>query len=266
MLVAQIAEVTESLITESLVTDPLTSASLTEFPMSIACRDLAASHSLRVSLKRGLARQALDHAERSQASLPDLFRIAADLRPNRKALERMAQRMKTTRGVVRASVLVNGAGVVIVVRNVREVVTRSDATDIFTERAILYSRIAMHCGRDAVHFGISRASFCQHALERLVERSCIGLEAPLLAQIDAEAAAVLLAVMHGTLIEDEGDDFARALRPGLWAGAVDFSGAEADWGVGFARDTDRVPVFSARTFLGPAAMRPRLWQKWQALG
>lgn len=233
--------------------------------MSIACRDLVASQSLRVSLKRGLARQVLDHAERSQASLPDLFRIAADLRPNRKALDRMALRLKSMRGVVRASVLVNGAGVVVVARNVREVVTRSDATDIFTERAILYSRIAMHCGRDAVHFGISRASFCQHALERLVERSPIGLEAPLLPQIDAEAAGVLVAVMHGALIEDEGDDFARALLPGLWAGAVDFSGAEADWGLGFAKDTDRVPVFSARTFLGPGEMRQGLWQKWQAL-
>lgn len=54
--------------------------------------DFDRSTVLRISLKRGLARQALSEAERESSDFPALFALAAGLRPNPKGLDRMAAR------------------------------------------------------------------------------------------------------------------------------------------------------------------------------
>lgn len=219
------------------------------------------SHMLRSSLKRGLARQALGHAAHSQANLPALIALARDIRPNLKSQDRLAQRLGRAAGVVLARPC--SGGIVLVARNLREAVTRAGTEDIFSEQAVFYTRILARWGRLGAGFEIWRASFSCHALERFVERGGIDLDRPLIPALDAEGARVLRGVARGALILDDGDCCAPAVAPGLWAGSLDRTELEPDWGLAFDDAATRVPVFSVRTFLGPAEMRPTLWLKWR---
>lgn len=111
-------------------------------------------------------------------------------------------------------------------------------------------------------YRISAVSFCGHALERLVERSEVRLDAPLLHVIDAEAQAVFRGWDGGARIVEGDDEFYSASTPGIWAGGHDGMRLEPDWGL----STDvvpAIPIFSARTFLSPTEMRPTVYLRWK---
>ena len=217
------------------------------------------SIALRRSLKRGLARQA--YAQAQEGDLARVVHMTRDLAPNAKSRDRMAVRLQALCGVVRVGLA--GDAVVAVLRHRRRVTLRAEGTDVFTEDALFYTRLAIHAGRGNTAYRLTRASFCLHALERLVERSPVALDRPLLAAMDAEAVAVLRRCARADLIADGDDHFARATGQGLWAGSLDRSEMEADWDLGYANPEAQVPVFSARTYLSPDEMRPTLWARWQ---
>lgn len=220
--------------------------------------EFTSSQALRQSLKRGLARQALADAAAADADLPGVFRLAATIGPNRKALERGAARLQVMRGVV--AVALAAEGLVVTVRSLREVITRAGATDLFAEKSVLYTRIAVLGGLRNAGFQIQRASLSAHALERMVERSAVALDRRLLAGVDAEARVLMRRMAAGGLVEDGGDIYAATSLPGAWAGSLDLSGLEADWGLAYPSQTAKIPVYSVRTFLGVAEMRPGLRQ------
>lgn len=218
------------------------------------------SPDLRRALKRGLARQAITQATPCSADLPALLRTAAALRPNRKGLERLVLRLRQEPGVVRAALMASDRGVSMILRLVRNVVARVEGTEVFHETGLIYlrARIAVEGGRVAVR--LSAISFCQHALERLVERSQRPLDQPLLPAIDAEVLVLLRDWDKDMLIEDSGDQYYRAAAGGVWAGSHDQMALETDWGLTAAEPT--LPIFSVRTFLSEAEMRPTLWLRW----
>ena len=117
-------------------------------------------------------------------------------------------------------------------------------------------------GRHGPAFYLNRASFCCHALERLVERSQVALNLPLLETVDAEAVRLLRNQALGRMINDAEDSLIRAVAKGVWAGGVDQMSPEVDWGLTLCDGAARLPGFSVRTFLGPAQMRPTVWLKW----
>ncbi len=217
------------------------------------------SIALRRSLKRGLARQA--YAQAMEGDLARLAKMARDLAPNGKSRDRLAVRLQGLHGVVRVGLV--GDEVVAVLRHRRQVTMRVQGADVFQEDALLYTRVAMRARRGSTGFRLTRASFCLHALERLVERSSVALDRPLLASVDAEAVAVLRACVRAEVIADGDDHFLRATGQGLWAGGFDESELEPDWDLAYANSEARVPVFSARTYLSPDQMRPTLWARWQ---
>ena len=222
--------------------------------------DFVCGPAMRVSLKRGLARQAMIHAERCEADLPAIFALARELGPNGKAVDRMAGRMVKMAGVVQVS---RGTeGLVVVVRNIRHLVNMVDGANVFAETALLYTRIHIQPRRHGPAFYLNRASFCRHALERLVERSQAALNLPLLETVDAEAVRLLRNQALGRMINDAEDSLIRAVAQEAWAGGVDQMPPEDDWGLTLCDGATRLPVFSLRTFLGPAQMRPTVWLKW----
>jgi hypothetical protein len=229
------------------------------------------SHSLtdlRRALKRGRAREAFGHAATTDADMAAIVRLGAELRPNPRSLDRVAQRLARLPGVVRVSRGTDG-GLVVLARCTRQVVTRTEGVAVFTEEALLYTRVDIMFLCHSPHFGLLRASFCLHALERLVERSQVPLDCPLLPLMDAEAGRLLRRLRSGELIVDADDQFVpggseRNRDPaivGVWAGALDKTELESGWGL-IPTGTSEVSVFSVRTFLGPDQMRPALWLKW----
>ena len=230
--------------------------------MSIQFSHPTSSQSLRRSLKRGLARQAMQQARASDADSDKIFAALQQMKPNRLAMERLVHRLRRLPGVVRAGIGAEGRGVVIVLRNVCEAVTRTDATDLFAETALLYTRVGAVAQGGSVQFGINRATFCLHALERLVERSQCLFAPCLLSAVDVEAVALLRTGTTDTKIEHDGDSYMRAVTPGVWAGSFDATPAEAIWGKA-ATPSIGVPTFSARTFLSPDEMKPAVWLRWQ---
>lgn len=216
---------------------------------------------LRRALKRGRAREALNHAAAEDADLATLFRLGAELRPNPRSLTRVARRVARLRGVLRVAATADGR-LIAVARNLRRVVTRAAATEVFAEEALLYTRIGLVPGRRGTGFALLRAGFCLHALERLVERSTVPLDQHLLPELDAEADRLLRHLGTGEVIEDAGDQFLPARAEGVWAGSLDHSALEADWGL-VPTGTTPLPLFSVRTFLGPDQMRPTLWARWR---
>ena len=198
--------------------------------MSIQFPDPIGSQSLRRSLKRGLARQAMQRARAADADSDKIFAALREMKPNRLAMGRLVHRLRRLPGVVRAGVLVEGLGVVIVLRNVCETLTRTEAPDLFSEFALLFTRVCAVAQRDSVQFGINRATFCLHALERLVERSQSPLNPSFLAAVDAEAVALLRAGASSARIEHDGDSYIRAAATGVWAGSFDETPPEPEWG------------------------------------
>ncbi len=229
--------------------------------MRIAHADFEGSQSLRMSLKRGLARQAVLHGARAEADVAKITALCSDLRPNPKAIARHLDRLRRMPGVVRA---VPGRGeLTLVLRHVRDMVSRAEGEEMFSETTLFYTRLTARPGRNGVGFTLARTSFSLHAMERLVERSSVALDRPLLPALDTEAAAALAALARSEVMEEAGNHYLRARAAGLWAGSLDLSALEPDWGLSFGAPEGRIVVLSVRTFLGPDEMRPTLWCRWQ---
>jgi len=227
--------------------------------MGMADVDFSKS-SMRVAFKRGLARQTITQA--SDAEAANVFGQLADLGRNRKSQDRLADRLQRQAGVVRLAR--SETGMVITLRNQRRMITRVDDTDAFAEVTLFYTRIAVYMTRNTTSFHVSRASLTSHAIERLVERSAVSLDRPLLEAVDAEAVTILRLAAKARLIEDGDDHYATGLQSGVWAGRVDLSDPEPEWGLSPTVPEARLPVFSARTFLAPEQMRPTVWLRWRA--
>lgn len=221
----------------------------------------ARSPALRVSLKRGLARQAIAIADRDAADMPGLIRMAAGLRPNAKAVERLALRLKGRPGVVRVAMAPGGKALSFITRAVRAVEARVEGATVFHETGLIYLRARVGMMGPGLGFQLSAVSFCAHALERLVERSDIDLQTALLPQVDAEARAIFRGRDRAAGIEEAGDEYYPAETPGMWAGGHDEMALDPDWGL--SNGCGRLPVFSARTFLSEAEMRPTVWLRWK---
>lgn len=219
------------------------------------------SPAIRASLKRGWARQAITTAERIAPDLPGLIRIAADMRPNSKGVERLAKRLKGRPGVTRVSIDHDRMSLTFTTRVVRAVEIRADTETAFVETSLIYLRTKVGMADRRLCFGLSAVSFCQHALERLVERSNVTLGTGLLRQIDIEAHAIFKAWRRGARIVEAGDEYYPADTHGLWAGGHDEMAMEQDWNLSNA--CGRLPIFSARTFLSEAEMRPTVWLRWK---
>lgn len=219
------------------------------------------STSLRVSLKRGLARQAITTAARTAPDIAGLIRVAAELRPNAKAMERTAGRINGKPGVVRVAITKDRKGLTFITRAVREVEAQTEGETLFRETGLIYLRVRVGFTGAGVGFHLSAVSFCCHALERLVERSDIDLQSALLPRVDTEAQTIFRNWSRDALIEETGDEFYPAETPGLWAGGHDEMALDPDWSL--VSPCGRLSIFSVRTFLSSAEMRPTVWLRWK---
>jgi hypothetical protein len=220
------------------------------------------STAVRGSLKRGLARQTLATAERDSADLPALFAIASDLRPNPKGLQRLAARILAQPGVARVALTSCRKGLSFTARTVSEVEARVEGETAFCETGLIYLRARVDMAGWQIGFRISAVGFCRHALERLIERSDLPLDAPLLPAIDTEAQAVFRGRELGAPIVEDDDEFYSAATPGVWAGGHDWMNLDADWGLS-TQGARAIPIFSVRTFLSAAEMRPTVYLRWK---
>lgn len=228
--------------------------------MQMSHATFARSPALRVSLKRGLARQAIAMAERSAPNMPGLIRMAAGLHPNAKAVERLANRIQGRPGVARVARTRGGKGLTIVMRAVRAVEMRVEGDTAFRETGLIYLRARVGLTGPSLGIHLSAVSFCSHALERLVERSDLRLDTALLPQVDAEALAIFRGWDREALIADAGDEYYPANTLGVWAGGHDAMAVDPEWQLFNA--SGRLPIFSARTFLSSAEMRSTVWLRW----
>lgn len=127
----------------------------------------------------------------------------------------------------------------------------------FHETGLIYLRARVGLVGRGMGFHLSAVSFCRHALERLVERSTLALDAALLPQVDNEAQAIFRAWDRNALISEAGDEYYPAALPGVWAGGHDEMALDPDWNL--RNSCGMLPVFSARTFLSAEEMRPTVW-------
>lgn len=220
------------------------------------------SPALRLSLKRGYATQAITRAGQASADLSGLVRIAAGLRPNPKAVSRVAMRIKARPGVVQIAASADRKGLTFVARLTREIETRVTREPVFAETGLIYLRMRVTASSMSVGFNLSAISFCRHALERLVERADPDLGRGLLPVIDGEACTMFRAWENGRTFEEADDTFCPAVAAGVWAGGFDDLAMDPAWGL-VSTTTASVPIFSARTFLSEAEMRPTVWLRWK---
>lgn len=229
--------------------------------MQMSHSAFARSPALRASLKRGIARQAIASADRNAPDMPALFDMAAALRPNAKAVQRLALRMKGRPGVTRVALAQGGKALTFTFRAVRAVEARVEGETVFHETGLIYVRATVGRIGPEIACQLSAVSFCVHALERLVERSDLDLKAALLPQVDAEAQAIFRGWDRAARIQEDGDEYYPAKTPGVWAGGHDEMGLDPDWRL--VNASGRLPIFSARTFLSEAEMRPTVWLRWK---
>jgi len=221
--------------------------------------DLLASPSLRYRLARGHARAFVARA--ANADEEAVFEALRALPMGAKGAARALARLARRPGVVRVARAARGA--VVVTRRVCDVTVVHEGAAAFTERGLLYTRLAVRQTRGWVHTAAHRASFSAHALERLVQRSDTAPET-LAESADAEAATLLRAIARGAVIEARGDAYLAARARGVWAGSLDRSPGDGAWNDHAAEIA--VPTFSARTFLGEDEMSPFVWWQWRGAG
>ncbi|MBW0158411.1 hypothetical protein [Sedimentimonas flavescens] len=224
-------------------------------------KDTAVSASLRKALKRGLARQAMQCAEREQAEISEIISELRGRPLGEKARTRLARRLRNRAGVVRAAMTPDLKSIILVLRNVRNVLTRSDGVDLFSEPQLVYTRLVVTSGRTLIRFAIDRISFCAHALERLVERSSCGLSF-FLDVVDQEASRLLRWIASDRVLHESGDCYL-GCEHGVWAGSLDEAEPEPGWFLRVDPEARRMPIFSIRTYLGEAQMKPLVWLLWQ---
>lgn len=219
----------------------------------------------RKSLKRGYARRALTEALRAAPDHAAIFDLLSRGRRNPKAVQRVIARLRGRSGVALAGLA--GGEICVVLRDACNLCTRLEGQDVFTEDALRYTQVRVEAGRARVRFRLHQASFGRHALERMVERSACDLGPGFLGLVDREAFCILRQMAAGDLIAQADDEFARARHRGVWAGGVDLAQPDPDWALnpdGAPSCTEAcIPVFSARTFLGPDEMKPVVWLRWQ---
>ena len=230
--------------------------------MRLLPAEFASSRSVRCSLKRGLARRALDGALHDDANLPEVTGMMRASGRGNVALGRARRRILGQPGVLRTGLLPEGRGLSVTLRNWRQIVTRFNGEPVFSEPAIIYTLAVYEAGRTVSRLKLARASFSPHALERLVERTALSLDMPLLVAVDREASMVLAALLDKASIEDEGDFYISAFQPGVWARNLDQEEPEPDLAACLPGEAS-LPLFSVRTFLSPDEMRPTLWLRWR---
>ncbi|ADE85043.1 hypothetical protein [Rhodobacter capsulatus] len=222
----------------------------------------ARSPSLRVSLKRGLARQALSEAGAVPIDMARLIALASDFRPNRKALDRLGGRIGRLPGVVRVRLCPDPLRLVVVTRAPHGVVTCHAGVEQFREESLLYVRMEVGIEAGRVMFGFTALSYCLHAIERLVERTDLPLHQPLLPVLDAEACAGFADLMAGRELTEAEATFLPAQAEGVWVVSSDWMAFDTDWGL-TCLEPRGIPMHSIRTFLAPEQMRPTLWLRWR---
>ena len=218
--------------------------------------DPLASPALRHRLARGHARAVLARAESADEAA--VFEALRALPLGAKGAARALARLDRRPGVVQVARAARAA--VVVTRQVCDVTVVHEGEVAFTERGLIYTRLAVRQTRGWVHSTAHRASFSAHALERLVQRSDTATDR-LAEAIDGEAAALLRAFARGAVIAARGDAYLAARVPGVWAGSVDRTAGEPVWSGDGA--VGPVPTFSARTFLGEDEMPPHVWWHWR---
>lgn len=221
----------------------------------------AHSPALRKSMKRGLARHAITSAQQTPPDVIGLIRMAATFRPNEKSVDRLASRLQRRAGVIRVSKPPEGKALSIVLRAVRDIDAQVDGEKVFQETGLIYLRAKVRLTATGIAFNLSAVSFCCHALERLVERSKFSFNTSLLTQVDAEALTIFRAWDRAARIVDCQDEFYPSASYGVWAGGHDEMELDPDWQLVGCRG--KLPIFSARTFLSPAEMRPTLYLRWK---
>lgn len=214
---------------------------------------------LRLSLKRGLARQAMTRAAKAQADHEAIFTELRRMAPNRRGMERTVLRLRRAPGVLCAGIA--KGSVVVVLRDVCTMVTRTEGVEAFSEDAVIYTRVGALPEKGRMSFWINRVSFSLHALERFIERGKCELGAGVLDVVDAQAVSLLRRVVQGRAFAHEGDEYLSAGDAGVWAGSQDSTRPDPSWGI--VREEACIPTFSARTFLGPDQMKPCVWLQWQ---
>ena len=121
--------------------------------------DFGRSTVLRISLKRGLARQVLSDAERESGHFPALFALAAGLRPSPKGLDRMAARLRARRGVSRVAIAANRKSLSFTARAVRQIEAQVLGETAFHETGLIYVRARADMAGSRFGFRVSAISF-----------------------------------------------------------------------------------------------------------
>ena len=217
----------------------------------------------RRSLARGYARQAWREAEVSAADAAKIVQSLHDLAPNPRNRVRFAHRLSRHRGVVRA--VATAQGLTVVFRTTLEVTVRRDGSDCYTEPRIAWTKIRAAAGKGVISFVTWQVHASLHAIQRRMERSDCPLT-DFLADLDQQMCSALDWLDRATPIIDRDDEYLPG-GDGVWAGGLDSAAPDPSWGTAFQSSDNPLPVFSIRTYLGEAEMRPTVWLRWsEAVG
>ncbi|WP_428925416.1 hypothetical protein [Marinibacterium sp. SX1] len=211
----------------------------------------------RGSIARGLARQAMEQAACHSADTGAILAGLHAMAPNPRNRQRFAARLRGRPGVVQARPVADG--LVVVLRTALAVDLRKEGQPCFCEDRIAWTRIHLRNGRRRFTFEISALHVTRHVLQRRVERS----DCPLVHLLDHMDGAMLRAfarLQQSGMLTDRDDQYLLAGR-GVWAGGVEETCVDPDWGPAF-RQAAPMKIFAIRTFLAESEMRPTVWLGW----
>ena len=215
----------------------------------------------RRALARGYARECMAAAQADSADAARLMTELHDLAPNAQSRQRFAKRLGRRPGVVRAAA--TNYGIALTFRRHLDVTLNRDGTTLFREERIAWTRVEAVAGRGEIVFLTQELHVSFHAIQRHLERSAAPMRG-LLAHLDVEMSRLARHIKTSEPILDRDDEFLPS-ADGMWAGEREFLADDPAWGAAFAHAGAQQPLFSIRTYLGEAELRPVVWLAWSRI-
>lgn len=230
--------------------------------------------SLRVSLKKGRATEAIAMARVTGDPVKTIINRFGDLRPNKVSLKRVAARAQGTRGLTFLKLSPCQTRARSLMREVVRVTFKNDDETLFDEDQISYTAFSAEFADGVPKFAMMKIGFSRHSIERFIERTEVPVDQAILPYLDEEALHIARIFMQWLPTNAEkqpivfgfkGEDVVyTGLRHqrGVWVNSIDRSDVVSTYQLISDDGHDGGLYVNVRTHLNEETMKPNILTRY----
>ena len=215
----------------------------------------------RKRLAKGYARQQFEHILKNSVSLPEVLDQIHSIRPNKKSLQRVANRIRRSKGIISVGYSTKSKlSLQVFSRSAFTLKHLHENNELFDEDAIAFTRIDVEVDKRGFSTSSYRALFSLHSIQRLIERAKFNISKSLGDVVKNEGLCVLTKLKKDDVFGYGERMYLRSNNfSGVWAGEVTLSSEN----MGGKMEMMNFKTFNNRTFLSQDEMSPEIFIQWK---